>query len=66
MYGTAQFKLDICTRVLVQSLEKFVTELTSFPSAHDTWHAFGPRDELYASEVRSSVVYFTREQSHYV
>ena len=30
-YGTAQFKLDICTCVLVQSLEKFVTELTSFP-----------------------------------
>ena len=29
-YGTAQFKLDICTRVLVQSLEKFVSELTSF------------------------------------
>ena len=47
-YGTAQFKLDNCTHVLVQSLEKFVTE-------HDPWHAFGPRDELYTREMRSSV-----------
>ena len=29
MYGTAQFKLDIHTCVLVQSLKKFVTELAS-------------------------------------
>ena len=29
MYGTAQFKLDICARVLVQSLEKFIIELAN-------------------------------------
>ena len=65
-YGTAQFYLDICMRVLVQSLEKFGAELASFPRAHDPWHAFNPRDELYAREVHSSVVYFTREQSRYM
>ena len=43
-----------------------MTELVIFPRAHDPWHAFDPRDELYTREVRSSVVYFTREQSHYV
>ena len=37
-------------RVLVQSLKKFVTELMSFPRVHDPWHAFDPRDELYALE----------------
>ena len=66
VYGTAQFKLDICMRVLVQSFEKFVMELASFLRAHNPWHAFDPRDELYAHEVRSSVAYFTREQSCYV
>ena len=65
-YGTAQFKLDICTRVLVQSLEKFATELASFPRAHNPWHAFDPHDELYVREVYLSVVYFTRKQSRYV
>ena len=66
LYGTAQFKLDICTRVLVQLLEKFVTELVSFPRVHDTWHAFDPCYELYAREVWSSAVYFTCEQSRYM
>ena len=66
IYGTTQFKLDICTCVLVQLLEKFVMELLSFPQAQDMWHAVDPHDELYACEVRSSVVYLTREQSHYV
>ena len=65
-YGTAQFKLDTCMRVLVQLLEKFVTELASLLQAHGSWHTFDPRDELYAHEVRSSVVYFTCEQSRYV
>ena len=63
-YGTAKFKLDICTRVLVQSLEKFGAELANFPRAHDPWHAFDPRDKLYARRVY--VVYFTREQSFYM
>ena len=47
--------------VLVQLLEKFVRELASFLQAHDLWHVFDPRDELYTHEVRSSVVYFTHE-----
>ena len=66
IYGTTQFKLDICMRVLVQSFEKFATELASFPQAHDPWHAFDPCDELYSHEVHLSVAYFTREQSRYV
>ena len=65
-YGTAQFKLDIRTHVLVQLLEKFLTELAIFSRAHDLWHAFNPCDEPYACKVRSSVVYFTRNQSRYV
>ena len=66
IYSNAQFKIDVCTRVLVQSLDKFGKELTSFPRTHDPWHAFNRRDELYAREVHLSVVYFTREQSCYV
>ena len=53
-------------RVLVQSLEKFGVQIASFPRAHHPWHTFDPRDELYAREVHSSVVYFTREQLRYV
>ena len=51
-----QFKLEICMCVLVQSLEKFVRELTSFSRAQNLWHAFDPCDELYVHKVRSSVV----------
>ena len=51
-----QFKLEICMCVLVQSLEKFVRELTSFSQVQNLWHAFDPCDELYVHEVRSSVV----------
>ena len=47
----SSIKLDIHTDVLVQPLEKFVTELTSFLRADDLWHAFNPRDEPYAHEV---------------
>ena len=65
IYGTAQFKLDIHTRVLVQSLEKFLMELVSFSQVHNMWHAFDPHNELYTREVHSSVVYFTCEQLRY-
>ena len=39
-YCIAQFKLDIFTHVLVQLLEKFVSELASFSQVHELWHAF--------------------------
>ena len=66
MDGTAQFKLDTRTGVLVQLLEKFVTQLASFMQAHNLWHEFNARDEQYAREVRSGVIYFTCKQSRYV
>ena len=34
MYGTAQFKLDICTRVRRESLDRFVGQLTSVTRTH--------------------------------
>ena len=34
-YGTAQFKLDICTCVLGESLDRFVGQLTSFTRTHN-------------------------------
>ena len=55
-YSTAQFTLDICMRVLIQSLEKFVTELVSLLRAYDSWHTFDPRDELYVREVQCARV----------
>ena len=36
MYGTAQFKLDICTLVLVESLERFGVKLASCVRAHNS------------------------------
>ena len=35
-YGTAQFKLDIFTRVLVESLERFGMKLASCAQAHNS------------------------------
>ena len=35
-YGTAQFKLDIFTRVLVESLERFGMKLASCARAHNS------------------------------
>ena len=58
IYGTAQFKLDICTRVLASTVAQEICDGThdhEFPQAHDLWHAFDPPDELYTREVRSSV-----------
>ena len=65
IYGTAQFKFDIRTRVLVQWLKNFLMELMSFSRVHDLWNVFDPHDELHAHGVRSSIVYFTRKQSSY-
>ena len=64
IYGTAQFKLDICTRVLRSTVAREICN--GFPRAHDPWHAFDPRDKLYAREVHSGVVYITHEQSRYM
>ena len=36
VYGTAQFKLDICTRVLVESLERFGVKLASCAQVHNS------------------------------
>ena len=35
-YGTAQFKLDICTRVLVELLKRFGVKLASCAQAHNS------------------------------
>ena len=44
-YSTAQFKLDICMCVLVQSLKKYVRELANFSRVHNLCHPLDPRDK---------------------
>ena len=61
-YGTAQFKLDTCTRACVAVVARRFCQGTR--ELHASAQQIDPRDESYAREVHSREGYPARELSH--